>query len=157
MRADLIIMGTHAREGPARAWLGSTTKGVLRSCDVPVLVVRGDTRAKNATQSFHRAIVAIDNSEPADAAVAIALLLAQTTGTRLVLCHVVDSPGLRETAAPFGNDVAPAIAELHRAGRDLLDGAQSRVEAANAHADNDVLQGEPVSAILEAAKSKPPI
>ncbi|GGN11037.1 universal stress protein [Halarchaeum nitratireducens] len=37
---DLVVMGTHGREGAARAVLGSTTERVLRRADVPVLVVR---------------------------------------------------------------------------------------------------------------------
>ncbi|GGM62047.1 nucleotide-binding universal stress UspA family protein [Halarchaeum rubridurum] len=36
---DLVVMGTHGREGAARAVLGSTTERVLRRADVPVLVV----------------------------------------------------------------------------------------------------------------------
>ncbi len=38
--SDLIVMGTHGRSGIARAFLGSTTEGVLREALVPVLVVR---------------------------------------------------------------------------------------------------------------------
>jgi nucleotide-binding universal stress UspA family protein len=37
---DLIVMGTHGRTGLSRLFLGSTTAGVLRESDVPVLVVR---------------------------------------------------------------------------------------------------------------------
>ncbi|GAA0292263.1 universal stress protein [Halarchaeum salinum] len=37
---DLVVMGTHGREGASRAVLGSTTECVLRRADVPVLVVR---------------------------------------------------------------------------------------------------------------------
>jgi nucleotide-binding universal stress UspA family protein len=37
---DLIVMGTHARTGLARMFLGSTTEGVLRASPVPVLTVR---------------------------------------------------------------------------------------------------------------------
>jgi nucleotide-binding universal stress UspA family protein len=37
---DLIVMGTHGRTGVARFFLGSTTEGVLRESDAPVLTVR---------------------------------------------------------------------------------------------------------------------
>ncbi len=151
--AQLIIMGTHAREGLARAWLGSTTEGVLRSCNVPVLVVRGKTRTMGSAQPFHRAIVAYDGSVRAEATLMVALQLAQTTATRLVLCYVVESRALRETAMIYGNDLARAIAELHRAGRELLDDALARIEASHEHADTMIFEGEPVSAILEAARS----
>jgi nucleotide-binding universal stress UspA family protein len=38
--ADVIVMGSHGRRGLERLFLGSTTEGVLRSCTVPVLVIR---------------------------------------------------------------------------------------------------------------------
>ncbi|MCX8003390.1 MAG: universal stress protein [Burkholderiaceae bacterium] len=37
---ELIVMGTHARRGVARALLGSVTNKVLAACRVPVLLVR---------------------------------------------------------------------------------------------------------------------
>jgi nucleotide-binding universal stress UspA family protein len=39
-RADLVVMGTHGRRGPARWWAGSVAERVVREVDVPVLVVR---------------------------------------------------------------------------------------------------------------------
>jgi nucleotide-binding universal stress UspA family protein len=38
-QVDLIVMGTHARRGMARALLGSVAEQVLRTSSVPVLVV----------------------------------------------------------------------------------------------------------------------
>jgi nucleotide-binding universal stress UspA family protein len=37
--ADLVVVGTHARKGFARALLGSVAETVIRTVDVPVLVV----------------------------------------------------------------------------------------------------------------------
>jgi nucleotide-binding universal stress UspA family protein len=37
---DLIVMGSHGRRGLERFVVGSTTEGVMRESDVPVLVVR---------------------------------------------------------------------------------------------------------------------
>jgi len=39
--ANLIVMGSHGRRGLQRLLLGSTTEGVLRGSNVPVLVMRG--------------------------------------------------------------------------------------------------------------------
>ena len=46
-RADLIVLGTHARSGLARLFLGSTAEGVLRHSTCPVLIVpdRDETAA----------------------------------------------------------------------------------------------------------------
>jgi nucleotide-binding universal stress UspA family protein len=51
--ADLIVMGTHGRRGPARWWAGSVAERVVREAKVPVLVVR--TGAAN--QPFKRIAV----------------------------------------------------------------------------------------------------
>lgn len=45
--ADLVVMGTHGRRGPARWWAGSVAERVARESPVPVLVVRaGGTPAQ---------------------------------------------------------------------------------------------------------------
>lgn len=44
-QADLVVAGTHGRKGLARALLGSGAEQIVRSCPVPVLVVRGDEAA----------------------------------------------------------------------------------------------------------------
>ncbi|HET9392445.1 MAG TPA: universal stress protein [Candidatus Rubrimentiphilum sp.] len=39
-RGDIIVMGSHGRTGLRRLFLGSVAESVLRSADIPVLVVR---------------------------------------------------------------------------------------------------------------------
>lgn len=39
--ADLVVLGTHGRRGASRMLLGSDAEQVVRSCPVPVLLVRG--------------------------------------------------------------------------------------------------------------------
>ena len=39
-KPDLVVMGTHGRRGVARAVMGSDAEAVVRSCSVPVLLVR---------------------------------------------------------------------------------------------------------------------
>jgi nucleotide-binding universal stress UspA family protein len=41
-RADVIVMSTHARTGPARAFYGSIAAAVVRGSGRPVLLVRRD-------------------------------------------------------------------------------------------------------------------
>ncbi|MBU1395443.1 MAG: universal stress protein [Gammaproteobacteria bacterium] len=40
--ADLIVIGTHGRQGLARLFLGSVAEGVARVASKPVLLVRGE-------------------------------------------------------------------------------------------------------------------
>lgn len=42
--ADLIVMGSHGRNGISRALLGSVAEGVLRHAHVPVMIIRYDER-----------------------------------------------------------------------------------------------------------------
>jgi len=46
--ADLIVMGTHARKGLARFYVGSVAEGVLRGTGIPVLVVRAPVAAEKS-------------------------------------------------------------------------------------------------------------
>ena len=47
---DLIVMGSHGRSGLQRLVVGSTTEGVMRASDIPVLVVRVATRKAKAAR-----------------------------------------------------------------------------------------------------------
>jgi nucleotide-binding universal stress UspA family protein len=44
LNADLVVLGTHGRQGLARAFLGSVAEQVLRTADVPVLIRRAEAR-----------------------------------------------------------------------------------------------------------------
>ncbi len=62
--ADLVVMGTHGRRGPARWWMGSVAERVIRQSTVPVLVVRAGQEDVPAASVFaHPVIVA---ASPAD-------------------------------------------------------------------------------------------
>ena len=47
---DLIVMGSHGRSGIGRLLLGSTTEGVLRRSNVPVLVVSEKATVRGEVQ-----------------------------------------------------------------------------------------------------------
>lgn len=46
--ADLIVMGSHGRSGWQRALLGSKTEGLVRRCDIPVLIAPCHKHASHA-------------------------------------------------------------------------------------------------------------
>jgi len=57
-RADLIVMGTHGRRGVSRLMLGSDAEIVVRTADVPVLLVRApeaEAKAKEKTKAKPKA------------------------------------------------------------------------------------------------------
>jgi nucleotide-binding universal stress UspA family protein len=149
--ADLVIMGTHARKGVARTFLGSTTEGVLRSSRIPVLTVRTVDRV--APQPFATALIAIDDSETADAAVALAAMLARTAGTRIVAAHAVDTETLYENSLAYGFDPTQVAGEMRADGTAIV---QRSLQRASLAADTPVaiVEGHPAAALIKEADAR---
>jgi nucleotide-binding universal stress UspA family protein len=87
---DLIVMGTHARTGLGRLFLGSTTEGVLRWSEVPVLTVRAEDAVQR--EPFATALVGLADSEASDAAAALAANLEPAFKTHVVAVHLEKNP-----------------------------------------------------------------
>jgi nucleotide-binding universal stress UspA family protein len=99
MPADLLVMGTHGRSGFEALFLGSVTEKVLRSTRVPVLTVPpAVTRVESVI--YKTILCPIEFSDASTRALEYALTLAEETGARLILLHVVellvDAAQLRE-------------------------------------------------------------
>ncbi|MBD5654946.1 MAG: universal stress protein, partial [Candidatus Eremiobacteraeota bacterium] len=110
-KVDAIVMGTQGKGGLERLFLGSTADGVLRRAEVPVFVVPPAANDDDAT--FGRIFVAVDDSDPSDAAVDFALGLAAVDKAALVFCCVVEVKDVLEGATAYACDTAPMIEELH--------------------------------------------
>lgn len=147
--ATLIVIGTHARSGVARTFLGSTTDAVLRSSHIPVLTVRAAPAASKAP--FTSALVAVDDSEPSDAAVATAGRLAATVHTTLRLCTVIDLTLLYENAATYGYDPTDLTADIRSEAQALLDAAARNPALAGATVTTEIVEGRAAEAIPAAA------
>ncbi len=101
---DLIVMGTHARKGFARLFLGSEAVEVVRRSTVPVLVV-GPDHAEATT--YKTIVVPVDFSAASKLALQQAAALARANGGRLIVEHVVDTRPL----PPYAVDT---VAEAER-------------------------------------------
>lgn len=146
----LIAMGTHARTGLAHVILGSTTEGVLRASSVPVLVTRSEMRPADVL--FHKLLVAVDHSDPADAAVALAARMGTAFGAACVLCSVVDSRAIDARAANYGYRPEPLVAELHAHAQGTLERALAR-GGFTGSAQTVVVEGEAGPAIVAQARA----
>jgi len=89
-KADLVVMGSHARGAATSLFLGSATQGVIAGCDVPLLVIRD----KQLPPPEGEVLVAVDGSVHARKAVAYLIRhRGQLAGSsRVTLLHV--SPAL---------------------------------------------------------------
>jgi nucleotide-binding universal stress UspA family protein len=86
---DLVVMGTHGRQGVRRLLLGSVTEEVLRTAPCPVLAVRAGT-AQSRAWGVRNVLVPTDFSEASDQALLHAKELALTYGAKITLLHVVE-------------------------------------------------------------------
>lgn len=112
LNADLIVMGTHGLGGFERLVLGSVTEKVLRKAECPVLTVPpASADAPTIPQPFKCIVCAIDFSPASEKALAYALRLAEESGKRLVLLHVVDWPTDRHVPPGRGPEMS---AERHQ-------------------------------------------
>jgi nucleotide-binding universal stress UspA family protein len=107
IKAGLIAMSTHARSGVARWVLGSVADRVLRTAEVPVLLMR--PREGAAEAPFHRLLVPLDRSEFAERALPYAAYLAARLNLPLTLLSVVVPPGLLYTPEPKSDGENPSL------------------------------------------------
>lgn len=127
---DLIIMGTHGRQGVLRLLLGSVAEAVVRHSPVPVLVV------KSPPGTLSSVLAPVNFTPYSDRGFYFAAELAAEWGLRLSLLHV--SP------APLDRDPRGRIEELIET---LPEKVRSRCRPETA-----VAVGDPAEAIVSAAR-----
>lgn len=94
-RAELIVMASHGRTGPARWLLGSVAEGVLHHATCPVLLVRTGASGRPGVQGFRRVLVPTDGS--ADSVAVLERIQGYLApGAEVILLRAVDRE-LRET------------------------------------------------------------
>jgi nucleotide-binding universal stress UspA family protein len=96
---DLVIMTTHGRAGPERAWLGSVADALIRHVAPPVLLIRPDEHEAAPARAATHVLIALDGSERAERALAPATALARADAARVTLLRVVAPP--RALSSPF--------------------------------------------------------
>lgn len=142
-KCDLIVMGTHARKGVARMFLGSVAAEVVRQAAVPVLVVGPDHSAQVAPYST--VMAAMDFSASAAAALDAGRALLAADGGRLIVEHVVDDRPL----PPYATDTLAAAQReaAEEAMRDFL-----QTQCPDAAAQSVVSVGAPHSQLVHSAR-----
>jgi len=122
-RPDLLVMGTHGRSGFEALFLGSVTEKVLRSTHVPVLTV--PPAVERVESVVYKTILCpIEFSDPSTRALEYALTLAEETGARLILLHVIE----QLVDAPQPAALSPFNLQEYR--RHLEDDARARLRSA---------------------------
>ncbi|HVB88304.1 MAG TPA: universal stress protein [Candidatus Dormibacteraeota bacterium] len=89
---DLVVMGTHGREGLGKLFLGSVTENVLRRAPCPVLTIGPHVEVEPALAiEMKRILFATDFSRASQAAAPYAVSLAQENQAHLDMLHVVEN------------------------------------------------------------------
>jgi universal stress protein E len=145
-RAELVVLGSHARTGLAPLFVGSVAARILTESPCPVLsVAKGRPSA-----AVRRVVFATDFSPASRAAGRYALALARRNGARLTIVHAL-------TPLAEGQAARWAYAELEteqRAGaQSRLDRLAARARSSGVAADTLLLEGRPDRAIARAVRS----
>ena len=143
-QVSAIVMGSHGRSGPSRFFLGSTTESVLRRTDLPVFVVHSHSVATAAPLPFTHIVVALDDSDPADAAVDFALSIADPERTTVELVHVLHMKPLHQLATAQQYDVRRRFREERAAVQELLDTAADRIRERDVKVIKMTIDGAPI-------------
>lgn len=82
--ADLVVMGSHGTDGLQEIFIGSNTERVVRSCEVPVLVI------KENTTTFHpkRFVFACDFKEETIPALNKAIAMGKQFGSEMHFVYI---------------------------------------------------------------------
>jgi nucleotide-binding universal stress UspA family protein len=98
---DMLVTGTHGREGLGKMVMGSHAENILRHSPVPVLVVGPYVRSgPETTTRMKRILFATDFSEASLAALPHALSLAEENQAELDILRVVPQPKSGELVHP---------------------------------------------------------
>jgi nucleotide-binding universal stress UspA family protein len=95
---DLIAMATNKRSALDRWLNGSVTDEVVRSAEVPVLVVPPESERRLQPERAQRILVPLDGSRLSEQALPVALRLADVFTTRLILLRATRTTRRTPTA-----------------------------------------------------------
>lgn len=90
-RSDLVVMGTHGRPWYQRAFLGSTAEAVLRTSEIPVLIIHNSGSSPHAPR-MQRMLLSTDFSSASAAGEEWLRYLTQHGVREVVLVHAVENP-----------------------------------------------------------------
>ena len=156
LKADLIVMATHGRNGFRHLTLGSTTEKIIRSANCPVLIVRETSRGpvKTAAEGIvlQKIVVPVDFSNCAREGARYASTFATAVGADLLLMHVVRPPhhlGAKRKARArnWSQQLENAILNAE----DRLEALVNFLPLIGISAETDLAIGEPAEKLIAAS------
>jgi nucleotide-binding universal stress UspA family protein len=150
--ADLLVMSTHGRGGLRGAWLGSVADYVIRSLNIPVIVVRSQEgmSALPRLSKIREIMVPLDGSPLAEAALAPASDIAELFGAELLLVQVVwpvSAGNLLPVPFPSGYD-NEIVGVQRKETQEYLDGLVNDLQERGVSVRSTVVAGHNVAEAL---------
>jgi nucleotide-binding universal stress UspA family protein len=154
--ADLIVLGSHGREGLGHQLFGSTAERVLHKAPCPALVVpvHADEPGAADRVRFQRLLCAVDFSPMSLRALALALSTARDHAASLTVVHVVEALGEDDLDGSPPVVVREHVERLTAAARDRLHAAIARDLHAELSITEVVRYGRAAHAILREADER---
>jgi len=153
IEADLIVMTTHGRSGVSRMWLGSVADALVRHTSVPVFLMHPEDPygVPDEVGSIDHILVPLDGSPLAEAVLKPATAMAEATGARLTLTHMVSSH------AVLGAQLFPLLPDdiviVREKAEEYLKGVAEGLRAKGLTVETHLEEHEsPASAIAEVAE-----
>lgn len=148
----LVVLTTHGRGGLSRAWLGSVSDGLIRSLEIPILLVRPGENLADRRAPVHprRVLIPLDGSRLSERILPHAIALAGESNVDYLLLHAI-APALRADGRGIHVDEVREEEIEGRAHRYLTEMAD-RLRARGLQVELSVqAHPSPPQAILEAA------
>lgn len=148
---DLVVMGTHGRQGMDRLLSGSVSEEVVRGAPCPVFTVLG-TDENEGVPTISRVLAPVDLSDQSETVIQHAAALSDAYATPLDLLHVVE-----EAAYPsvYGLDpLTPSLPNVQDRAREALETLASQLDLRTDPVNVHVLAGYAARDIVEFARKK---
>ena len=146
-RVDAVAMGTKGQTGLRRVVLGSVTENVLRTVDVPILVVPpGADDTAMTEDTVENILLPTDGSRGAAAAVNWGITLADAFDAMVHALYSVDTSRYPEQMEP-----EKVLTALEQPGRDALETVRERATENAVSITGSVATGPPARVILDYA------
>jgi nucleotide-binding universal stress UspA family protein len=154
----VIVLASHGRGALGRLRFGSVADRLTRSSETPVLVIRPlDAEPEMAHGRIRRFVVALDNSERAEAAIPIVEEIARRTGDSIHLVSVVETPEAIILPVPWMGppvaqpDLESGFEATHRRATERLGQLAAQLTEAGIETTWSVEAGDPFEEIDELA------
>lgn len=145
---DLIVMGTHGRQGLGHFFLGSVAEKVVRLAHCPVLTIR-EREEPIAIEQVERILLPIDFSEHSKVALRHGREIAAAYGARLQLLHVVEKP----LNPPFyGAAVVELTPEMEGKAKRAMEELEADVAGPKVDSEIHVIEGRAARDIVDFAE-----